>query len=147
MIEFSSFSFFEKNKNVETFIIIFESMKNSESMITDLINRSFSHYFIDLHADLNVDQNSSHLRISLKNESLIITIVHTDMKNTNLDSYAYVMTLNRYISEKFYEVMIDSSAFTKSTVEYNQYSAFKNHKIDSSIDLNHTKSRDSERSI
>jgi hypothetical protein len=29
MIEFSSFSFFEKN-NAETFIIIFESMKNFE---------------------------------------------------------------------------------------------------------------------
>jgi hypothetical protein len=61
------------------------------------------------------------------------------MKNTNSDSFAYVMTFHRYIFEKFYEVMIDSSASTKSIVEYDQYLAFKNHKIDSFIDLNHTR--------
>ncbi len=42
MIEFSSFSLFEKN-NVETFIIIIESIENLEMIITDLNNRSFSH--------------------------------------------------------------------------------------------------------
>jgi hypothetical protein len=133
MIEFSSlFSFLEKNENVETFIIIFKSMKNLESMIIDFINRSFSHYLIDFYTDMN-DQSSSndqiidHLQISLKNEFSII-IVHTDMKNTNSDSFAYVMILDRYISEKFYEVMIDSSASTKSIAEYDQYLAFKNHK-------------------
>jgi hypothetical protein len=136
MIEFSSFSSFEKNENAETFIIIFESMKNPQLMITDFINRSFSHYLIDFHTDMN-DQSSSlndqiidHLQISLKTEFL-----HTDMKNTNSDSFAYVMTLDRYTSEKFYEVMIDSSASTKSTAEYDQYLAFKKNKIDSSVDL------------
>ncbi len=142
MIEFSSFSFLEKNSNAETFIIIFESMKNFASMTVDLVNRSFSHYFIDFRTDMNDqslnDQNIDHLQISLKNESLII-IVHTDMKNINSDSFAYVMILDRYISEKFYEMMIDSSASTKSIVEYDQYLAFKNHKIDSFIDLNHTR--------
>jgi hypothetical protein len=83
------------------------------------------------------DQIIDHLQISLKNESSII--VHTDMKNTNSDSFAYVMTFDRYISEKFYEMMIDSSASTKSTAEYDQYLVFKKHKIDSSIDLNVTK--------
>ncbi len=143
MIEFSSLlSFFEKNENAETFMITFESLKNVESMIIDLINRSFNHYLIDFHTDMN-DQSSSndqiidHLQISLKNESSII--VHTDMKNTNSDSFAYVMTFDRYISEKFYEMMIDSSASTKSTAEYDQYLVFKKHKIDSSIDLNVTK--------
>jgi hypothetical protein len=137
MIEFSSFSSFEKN-NAETFIIIFESMKNLESMIIDLINRSFSHYFIDFHTDMN-DQSSSndriidHLQISLKNGFFIIT-VHTDMKNINSDSFAYVMIFDRYISEKFYEMMIDSSASTKSVAEYEQYLAFN--KINSIIDLN-----------
>jgi hypothetical protein len=39
MIEFSSlFSLFQKNENAETFIIIFESMKNLELMIIDFIN-------------------------------------------------------------------------------------------------------------
>jgi hypothetical protein len=135
MIDFSSFlSSFEKNENAETFIIIFESMKIFESMTTDLVNRSFSHYLIDFHTDMN-DQTIDHLQISLKNEFSII-IVHTDMKNTNPDSFAYVMIFDRYISEKFYEMMIDSSASTKSTAEYEQYLAFKKHNIDLTIDLN-----------
>jgi hypothetical protein len=138
MIEFSSFSSLEKD-NAETFIIIFESMKNLELMITDLVNRSFSHYLIDFYTDMN-DQSSSndqiinHLQICLKKEFPII-IIHTDMKNTNSDSFTYVMILDRYISEKFYEMMIDSNVSTKSTAEYDQYLTFKKNKIDSSIDL------------
>jgi hypothetical protein len=132
MIEFSSLlSSFEENNNAETFIIIFESMKNPQSMIIDLTNRSFSHYLIDFHTRMN-DQNSVHFQISLKKEFFIL---HTDMKNTNSDSFAYVMISDRYISEKFYEMMIDSSASTKSTAEYDQYLAFKKNKIDSSVDL------------
>jgi hypothetical protein len=122
MIEFSSFSFFEKNFNAETFIIIFRSMKNLELMTTDLVNRSLSHYLIDFHTDIN-DQ------ISLKTE-----LLHTDMKDINSDSFAYVMIFDRYISEKFYEIMIDSGASTKSTAEYDQYLAFN--KMNLIIDLN-----------
>jgi hypothetical protein len=138
MIDFSSFlSLFEKNENAETFIIIFESMKNLESMTTDLVNRSFNHYLIDFHTSMNDqslsnDQISDHFQISLKNEFLII--VHTDMKNTNSDSFAYVMIFDRYISEKFYEMMIDSNASTKSTAEYEQYLTFN--KMNFTIDLN-----------
>ncbi len=137
MIEFSTFSsLLEKNSNdIKTFIIIFESMKNLEMMITDLINRSLSHYLIDFHTDMN-DQIIDHLQICLKKEFSIIT-VHTDMKDINSDSFAYVMISDRYIFEKFYEMMIDSSASTKSIAEYDQYLAFKNYKIDSFIDLNH----------
>ncbi len=135
MIEFSSFSSFEKNENAETFIIIFGSMKNFELMTTDLVNRSFSHYLIDFHTDMNDqflnDQNLVYLQISLKKES---SILHTDIKDTNLDSFAYVMIFDRYISEKFYEVMIDSDASTKSTAEYEQYLAFN--KMNLTIDLN-----------
>jgi hypothetical protein len=134
MIEFSSFSSFEKN-NAETFIIIFESMKTLKSMITDLVNQSFSHYLIDFHTDMNDqslnDQNLVHLQISLKKES---STLYTNMKNTNLDSFAYVMTFDRYISKKFYEIMIDSSASTKSTAVYEQYLAFN--KMNLTIDLN-----------
>jgi hypothetical protein len=132
MIEFSSFSSLEKNSIAETFIITFESMKNLELLTTDLVNRSFSHYLIDFHTDMN-DQTIDHLQISLKNEFFII--VHTDMKNINSDSFAYVMISDRYIFEQFYEMMIDSSASTKSTAEYDQYLAFKKNKFDSSIDL------------
>jgi hypothetical protein len=146
MIDFSSFLLsFEKNENVETFIIIFESIKNLELITIDLINRSFSHYLIDVHTDMNdqslndQSQKFIHLQISLKNEFFIIIlhiiIVHIDMKNTSSDSFAYVMIFDRYISEKFYEMMIDSNASTKSTAEYDQYLAFKKNKIDSFIDL------------
>jgi hypothetical protein len=131
LIEFSSFSFLEKD-NAEAFIITFESMKNFELLITDLVNRSFSHYLIDSHTDMN-DQTIDHLQISLKNEFSIVT-VHTNMKNTNSDSFAYVIIFDRYISEKFYEIMIDSSASTKSTAEYEQYLAFN--KMNFTIDLN-----------
>jgi hypothetical protein len=90
------------------------------------------------HQILN-DQNLNHLQISLKNECSNITLhiitLHTDVKNTNSDSFVYVMTLGRYTSEKFYEVMIDSNASTKLTVEYDQYLAFKKNKIDSFVDL------------
>jgi hypothetical protein len=128
MIEFSSFSLLENDLNAETFIITFESVKNFELMIIDFINRSLSHYLIDFQTDLN-DQIINHLQISLKKESL-----HTDMKNINSDSFAYIMILDRYISEKFYEMMIDSNASTKSTAEYEQYLAFN--KMNFTIDLN-----------
>jgi hypothetical protein len=136
MIEFSSFSFLEKDSNAEAFIITLGSMKNSTMMIVDLTNRSLSHYLIDFRTDMNDQSQSSNdqiidrLQISLKVRSL-----HTGMKNINSDSFAYVMIFDRYISEKFYEMMIDSSASTKSTAEYGQYLAFKKNKIDSSIDL------------
>jgi hypothetical protein len=115
MIDFSSSSLFEKN-NAEAFIIIFESMKNLEMMINDLNNRSFNHYLIDFYTNMNDqflnNQKLDHLQISLKNEFSItvlhIIIAHTDMKNTNPDSFAYVMTFDCYTSEKFYGVMIDS---------------------------------------
>jgi hypothetical protein len=84
---------------------------------------------------LSNDQISDHLQISLKNGFFII--VHTDMKDINSDSFAYVMIFDRYISEKFYEMMIDSGASAKSTAEYEQYLAFN--KMNLTIDLNSSK--------
>ncbi len=122
MIEFSSFLLSFEKDNAETFIIIFESMKNLEIMITDLTNQLLSHYLIDFHTDMN-DQIIDHFQICLK-KGFSIIIVHTDMKNINSDSFAYVMIFDRYISEKFYEMMIDSNVSTKSTAKYEQYLAF-----------------------
>jgi hypothetical protein len=146
MIEFPSFPPPEKDSNAETFITTFEPMKNPEMMTADLTNRSFSHYLTDVHTDMNDQflndqpQKSTHLRTSLKNGSpttaLHTTTTHTDMKDTNPDPFAYVMTPDRYTSEKFYEMMIDSGASAKSIAEYEQYLAFKRHKIDLTIDLN-----------
>ncbi len=143
MIDFpSSLSPPEKDENAEAFITTFGSMENPGSMTTDLVNRSFSHYLTDFHTGMNDqplpnDQISDHLQISLKNGPP--TTVHTGMKDTNPDPFAYVMTPDRYTSEKFYGVMIDSGASAKSTAGYGQYLAFKKHKIDPSIDLDVTK--------
>jgi hypothetical protein len=60
------------------------------------------------------------------------------MKNINIkeiDSFIY-MIINRYISEKFYELMIDSEASRTFTTKYEQYLAFKKHDIDFFTDLN-----------
>jgi hypothetical protein len=78
-------------------------------------------------------QNFDHVQISLKNQFIII--VYTDIKSTNSDLFVYVMTFDRYISENFYEVIIDSIASTKLTAEYDQYLTFKKNKIDYSVDL------------
>ncbi len=69
----------------------------------------------------------------MKKEFFII-IVHTDIKNINFDLFTYVMIFDRYIFEKFYEIMINSNASTKSIAEYEQYLTFN--KIDLFIDLN-----------
>jgi hypothetical protein len=121
--------------NAEAFITTFGSMENPELMTTDLVNRSFSHYLTDFHTGMNDqsppnDQTTDHLQTSLKAGPL-----HTGMEDTNPDPFAYVMTLDRYTSEKFYGVMIDSGASAKSTAGYGQYLAFKKNKIDSSVDL------------
>jgi hypothetical protein len=137
MIEFSSFFTFLEKNDAEAFIIVFESMKNPESMIIDLTNRSFSHYLTAFHTGIN-DQITDHLQVSLKNRSCItalhIITVHTDMKNTNPDLFAYVMISDHYTFEKFYEVIIDSDESTQSTAEYEQYLAFN--KINPTVDLN-----------
>jgi hypothetical protein len=53
----------------------------------------------------------------------------------NVDSFTYVTIMNRYIFEKFCELMIDLDVSRNFTARYEQYLAFKKHDIDSSIDL------------
>jgi hypothetical protein len=139
MIDFPSFlSPPDKDENAEAFITTFGPMENPELLTTDLVNRSFSHYLTDFHTGMEVqplnDQTIDHLQTSLKN-GFPTTTVHTGMEDTNPDPFAYVMTPNRYTSEKFYGVMIDSGASAKSTAGYGQYLAFKKNEIDPSVDL------------
>ncbi len=42
----------------------------------------------------------------------------------NIDSFTYVIVSARYISEKFYEIMIDFDVSLFSIVDYEQYLAF-----------------------
>jgi hypothetical protein len=120
--------------NVETFITSIDLVENAnaEIMITNLANRSLSHFLINnLHINMN-DQTSDDLQISLK---MIHSsnFVYICMKN--IDSFTY-MIIDRYTFAVFYEIMIDSKTSIRSIVDYEQYLAFiKN----ISIDLNCTK--------
>jgi hypothetical protein len=100
--------------NVETFMISFESVKNAEMMITNLANRSLSHFLINnLHINMK-NQTENDLQTDLK-------IDHLLMKDINLFTY---IIIDRYTSEMFYDIMIDSKASVRSIVDYEQYLAF-----------------------
>jgi hypothetical protein len=135
--------------NVETFMTSFDPVENAnaEIMTTNLANRLLSHFLTDnLHTSMN-DQTSDVLQTDLKTPMLsdhiqidlnAPTPVHTCMKDTtmeDIDPFTYITT-DRYTSEVFYGIMIDSGASVRSIAGYGQYLAFiKN----TSIDLDHTK--------
>jgi hypothetical protein len=143
IVNLSALSLIPDNpSNVETFMTSFESVKNAEMMITNLANRSLSHFLINnLHISMN-HQTSDNLQTDLKmpHPFALVQIdlntpipVHTCMKD--IDSFTY-MIIDRYTSAVFYEIMIDSEASVRSTADYEQYLAFiKN----IPIDLNRTK--------
>jgi hypothetical protein len=128
--------------NVETFMTSFGSVENAEMMITNLANRSLSHFLINnLHISMN-HQTSDNLQTGLKMSHPFIfvqtglnasTPVHTCMKD--IDLFTYII-IDRYTFAVFYGIMIDSKASVRSIVGYEQYLAFiKN----IPIDLDHTK--------
>jgi hypothetical protein len=96
--------------NVETFITSFDFVENAnaEIMITNLANRSLSHFLIN---NLHISLKMSHLS----------DFVHTCMKN--IDLFTYII-IDRYTFEVFYGIMIDSGASVRSIVGYGQYLAF-----------------------
>jgi hypothetical protein len=131
--------------NAETFMISFDLVQNVEMMITNLANRSLSHYLINnLHICMNDDQTSDVLQTDLKtftSSDLVLNaliFVHICMKNIimkNIDLFTYII-IDRYTSEMFYDIMIDSKASVRSIVDYEQYLAFIKNIF---IDLDHTK--------
>jgi hypothetical protein len=132
----------DNSSNVETFITSFDLVENAnaEIMITNLVNRSLNHFLINnFHISMN-DQTSDVLQTDLKTLSSFdsFVFVHICMKNTimkNIDLFTYII-IDRYTSEMFYDIMIDSKASIQSIVNYEQYLTFiKN----ISIDLNRIK--------
>jgi hypothetical protein len=113
MIEFSSSSSSDKSSATKTFMTAFESMKTSKIMIIDLANRSFSHFLI---------KQFILLQISLKDDE--VNNLQIDMKNVDFFTYVTTDRINRYNSQNFYEIMIDSDASRYSTAEYEQYLAY-----------------------
>ncbi len=139
----------DNSSNVETFMISFDFVQNAEMIITNLVNRSLSHFLINnLHICMNNDKTSNVLQTNLKtltssdfiqiDLNVSLDFVHICMKNIimkNIDFFTYII-IDRYTSEMFYDIMIDSRASVRSIVDYEQYLAFiKN----ISIDLNHIK--------
>ncbi len=82
--------------------------------------------------DTEINQNTISLQISLKNDHFL-NLIHISM--TKIDSFIY-MIIDRYIFERFYKLMIDSSASRTFIAKYEQYLAFKKNDIDFFTDLN-----------
>jgi hypothetical protein len=123
IMNLSTLSLISNNlSNVKTFIISFDFVENAnaEIIITNLVNRSLNHFLIN---NLHINMKTTHFS----------DLVHICMKN--IDLFTYII-IDRYTSEMFYDIMIDSKASIQSIVDYEQYLTFiKN----TSIDLNRTK--------
>ncbi len=89
------------NENSKAFFISLGLIEKAEEMAINLANRSFSHSLITIG---NILPN----HISLANAAY-------DMSDTN--PFTYIAT-NRYSSDKFYGIMIDTDAFKYSTAGY-----------------------------
>jgi hypothetical protein len=138
IINLSILSLISNNtSNVETFITSFDFVDNAEIMIINLANRSLSHFLINnSHINTN-DQALDDIQTDLK-MSYFFDLVHICMKNIimkNIDFFIYII-IERYTSEMFYDIMIDSRASILLIDDYEQYLTFiKN----ISIDLNRIK--------
>ena len=94
----SEFSFF-KIENSETFFISFGALQNAKVMIINLNQRVFKH-------------------------GLEITEPLTSHDIEASDPFAYVIS-DRYTSDEFYEIMIDTDVSKYSTADYEQYLVYK----------------------
>ena len=96
----------------EAFIISFEMMKDVESMLSNLINRSFEHSLIDQ----------------------AFQFVENEVQN----SFVYVVD-DRYSFSQFHEIMIDIEASKHSTTNYDQYLAYQKYIEHTSINIEKAK--------
>lgn len=95
------------HKNSETFFTLLGLVKKAEEMATNLANRSFSHSLFTISNVLLNYMNSVYPAY--------------DPIDTNL--FAYIAT-NQYLSDKFYQIMINTSASKHSTASYGQLMAY-----------------------
>ena len=112
IVDVSFFEAFDTTFDDEAFITSFEMIKDAESMLFNLINRSFEH---------------SLTRISLQ-------FVTNEIQN----SFVYVVD-DRYSFTQFYEVMIDIKASKHSTAGYDQYLAYQKYIEHTSINIEKAK--------
>ena len=102
------FETFDTTFDDETFITLFEIIKDVESMLSNLINRSFKHSLIDQASQL----------------------VENEVQN----SFVYLID-DRYSFSQFHEIMIDIEAFKHSTTDYDQYLAYQKYIENISINI------------
>lgn len=96
------------NENFEVFFTLLGLVKKAEEIATNLANRLFSYSFITIG---NISSNY----INSANTAC-------DIINTNL--FAYIAP-NRYLSDKFYKIMIDTSASKYSITGYKQFMTYR----------------------
>ena len=87
----------QDNVNTDTFITSFGTIHSAKIITTDLANRSFDH---------------------------AITGSNPDLKRHESDPFTYI-TSERYTSDEFYGIIIDTGASKQSTAGYGQYLAYK----------------------
>ena len=87
----------QENVNTNTFITSFETIHQTETMTAYLANRSFDH---------------------------TITGADPTLTPHGLDPFTYI-TSERYTSDEFYDIMIDTWASKRSTAGYRQFFAYK----------------------
>lgn len=93
------------NENSKAFFILLGFMEKAEEMITNLANRSFSLFLINIG---NVSFN------------------HINSTNATCDKIeTNPIPTNWYLFDKFYEIMIDTNISKHFTVGYGQYMAYK----------------------
>ena len=109
IVDVPFFETFDTAFDDEAFITSFEAMKDAESILSNLINRSFEH--------------------SLTKKSSQPQFTTNEVQN----SFVYVID-DRYSSKQFHEVMINIEAFKHSTTDYGQYLAYQKYIEDTSID-------------
>ena len=96
---FAASTFF-KSESSEIFFISFGALQHAKIMIINFNQRVFEH------------------------ELGIIESLNKFHDFETSDSFAYVIS-DRYISNEFYEIMIDTDVFKYSTVDYEQYLVYK----------------------
>lgn len=106
------------NENSKTFFKLLNLMEKAEEIATNLADRSFSHFFIII---------SNILPNYIRSDNIVCDI-------SDANPFTYITT-DQYLSDKFYEIMIDTSVFKYSTMDNKQFMAYTRDIKDTTIDI------------
>ena len=108
MLNISIISNDNDTKNIKGFFISFELIiQNADAMITNLINRAFTH---------SIGMIFNHIiNVNTKNVDTEISII-----DSNSNFFVYIVT-ERYTVKRFYNIIIDTNASKHFTIDYEQF--------------------------